>query len=57
MSERTLPAAVFASVAAAVAAAGALSATRGIEIDYATSYEKSPGPSFVGYAGILFSHP
>lgn len=42
------------AVAAAVAAAGALGATRGTEFDYATSYDKSPGSSFVGYAGILF---
>ena len=42
------------AVAAAVAAARALGATKGQLIDYATSHDKSPGASFVGYAGTLF---
>ncbi|MCP4116432.1 MAG: AmmeMemoRadiSam system protein B [Desulfobacteraceae bacterium] len=42
------------AAAAAATASKALGAVRGIELDYATSYEKSPGDSFVGYSGILF---
>lgn len=42
------------AVAAAVAAAGELGATRAHELAYASSYEKSPGDSFVGYVGVLF---
>ena len=42
------------AVAAAVAAARAMGASRGVVLDYATSHETSPGPSFVGYSGILF---
>jgi len=42
------------AAAAAAATAIAMGACRGIELDYATSYEKSPGDSFVGYSGILF---
>lgn len=42
------------AVAAAVAAAKQLGAKKAESIAYATSYEKSPGDSFVGYAGILF---
>lgn len=43
------------------AAAGAIAAVREIGADqgkllaYATSHDKSPGDSFVGYAGVLFS--
>lgn len=43
------------AAAAAAAAAKRLGAVRGIKLDYTTSYEKSPGESFVGYAGLLFS--
>ncbi len=42
------------AVAAAASAAKKLGAVRATEIDYTTSYEKSPGESFVGYTGILF---
>ncbi|MDI6796350.1 MAG: AmmeMemoRadiSam system protein B [Desulfatibacillaceae bacterium] len=42
------------AVAATVAAARALGATRGQLLDYATSHDKSPGSSFVGYVGTLF---
>jgi AmmeMemoRadiSam system protein B len=42
------------AVAAAVAAAGEMGATRAHELAYASSYEKSPGDSFVGYVGVLF---
>lgn len=42
------------AVAAATAAAKKLGAERGVELDYATSYEKHPGESFVGYSGVLF---
>ncbi len=42
------------AVAAAAAAAKKLGAVRARELDYTTSYEKSPGESFVGYTGILF---
>ncbi|SLM29301.1 putative dioxygenase [Desulfamplus magnetovallimortis] len=44
------------AVAAAVGAVKKMGAVKGIEFDYATSYDKSPGSSFVGYSGILFSH-
>jgi AmmeMemoRadiSam system protein B len=39
---------------AAVAAAGHMGASRSRLVSYATSYDKSPGDSFVGYAGIVF---
>jgi hypothetical protein len=42
------------AAAAALAAGKALGAKTAYEIAYATSYEKSPGDSFVGYAGIVF---
>ena len=42
------------AVAAALSAGRALGATRGKKLAYATSYDKSPGDSFVGYVGILF---
>jgi AmmeMemoRadiSam system protein B len=42
------------AVAAAIAAAKGLGAHRAAELAYATSYEKSPGDSFVGYTGIVF---
>ena len=43
------------AVATAVTAAKALGAEEAHQLAYATSYEKSPGESFVGYAGVLFS--
>ena len=42
------------AAATAIAAAKALGAERAESIAYATSYEKSPGSSFVGYVGIVF---
>ena len=42
------------AVAATVAAARALKALNGTVIGYATSFDKSPGTSFVGYTGVLF---
>ncbi len=44
------------AVAATICAAKKMGAVKGIELDYATSYDKSPGSSFVGYSGILFAH-
>lgn len=44
------------AVAAAAAAAKKMGAVKGIAFDYATSYDKNPGESFVGYSGILFSY-
>lgn len=44
------------AVSATVSAVKKMGAVKGIELDYATSYEKSPGSSFVGYSGILFAH-
>jgi AmmeMemoRadiSam system protein B len=38
----------------AIACANVLGATRAESIAYATSYDKSPGDSFVGYVGIVF---
>lgn len=42
------------AAAAAITAGKALGAQKAEELIYATSYDKSPGDSFVGYVGILF---
>ncbi len=42
------------AAAGAIAAAKTLGATRAETIAYATSYDKSPGDSFVGYVGMVF---
>jgi AmmeMemoRadiSam system protein B len=42
------------AAAGAIAAGKALGAARGEELAYATSYDKHPGSSFVGYVGVLF---
>jgi AmmeMemoRadiSam system protein B len=42
------------AAATAIASARQLGATRAEKVAYATSYDKSPGDSFVGYVGILF---
>ena len=42
------------AAAAAIAAGKAMGAQRADKLAYATSYDKSPGDSFVGYVGILF---
>jgi len=42
------------AAAAAIAAAKQLGAAEAETIAYATSYDKSPGDSFVGYAGVVF---
>lgn len=42
------------AAAAAVAAAKALGAERGELLAYTTSYDKSPGHSLVGYAGVVY---
>jgi AmmeMemoRadiSam system protein B len=42
------------AVAAAITTAKALGAQQAKEVAYATSYDKSPGDSFVGYSGIVF---
>jgi AmmeMemoRadiSam system protein B len=42
------------AAATAIAAAKQLGADKAEEIAYATSYDKSPGDSFVGYTGIVF---
>jgi AmmeMemoRadiSam system protein B len=42
------------AASAAIAAGKALGAAEAKQIAYATSYDKSPGDSFVGYVGILF---
>ena len=41
------------AAAAAVEAARRMGATRSKEVAYATSYDKSPGDSFVGYVGLV----
>lgn len=41
------------AAATAIAAAKHLGATQAQSVAYATSYEKSPGDSFVGYVGIV----
>ena len=43
------------AAATAVTAVKALGAQTTHLVSYATSYDKSPGDSFVGYAGVLFS--
>lgn len=43
------------AAAATAAAVKKLGAVKAVEIDYATSFEKSASPSFVGYAGILYA--
>ncbi len=45
------------AAATAIEAAKNLGAQRAAEIAYATSYDKSPGDSFVGYVGIVFEQP
>ncbi len=42
------------AAASAICMVKELGATRGEILMYATSYEKSPGPSFVGYVGTIF---
>lgn len=42
------------AAATAVAAAKHMGATRARSVAYSTSYDKSPGDSFVGYAGVVF---
>jgi AmmeMemoRadiSam system protein B len=42
------------AAASAIAAGKALGATQAETIAYATSHDKSPGDSFVGYVGIVF---
>jgi AmmeMemoRadiSam system protein B len=42
------------AVSTAIAAAKGMGATRAEPIVYATSYDKSPGDSFVGYVGVVF---
>ena len=42
------------AAATAIAAGKALGAEKAETIAYATSYDKSPGDSFVGYVGIVF---
>ena len=42
------------AAATAIAAAKALGAEKAEKVAYATSYDKSPGDSFVGYVGIVF---
>jgi len=42
------------AAATAIAAAKELGAKQAEEIAYATSYDKSPGDSFVGYVGVVF---
>lgn len=43
------------AAATAIAAARQLGAQQGHELAYATSYDKHPGESFVGYVGVLFT--
>ena len=42
------------AAATAIEAAKHLGAEKGEEIAYATSYDKNPGDSFVGYVGVVF---
>lgn len=42
------------AAAAAIAACKSKGAEEGVRLAYATSYDKSPGESFVGYVGIVY---
>ena len=42
------------AAAGAVSGAGIMGAEKGVLLSYSNSYEKSPGESFVGYAGVVF---
>lgn len=42
------------AAAAAIAAGKQMGSLRATQVAYSTSYDKSPGDSFVGYVGILF---
>ncbi|BBO83620.1 hypothetical protein DSCO28_41860 [Desulfosarcina ovata subsp. sediminis] len=42
------------AAAAAITAGKTMGARRGEQLVYATSYDKSPGSSFVGYVGVVF---
>ncbi len=42
------------AAATALAAVKSMGADQSLKIDYATSYDKSPGDSFVGYVGAVF---
>jgi AmmeMemoRadiSam system protein B len=42
------------AAAAAIAAGKTMGAQKAETLIYATSYDKSPGDSFVGYVGMLF---
>ncbi|MFZ0243706.1 MAG: AmmeMemoRadiSam system protein B, partial [Desulfobacterales bacterium] len=42
------------AAATTIAAAGRLGARQAQTLAYATSYDKSPAASFVGYVGIVF---
>ncbi len=44
------------AAATAIAASCEAGATRAHEVAYATSYDKSPGESFVGYVGVVFGN-
>ncbi len=44
------------AAATAIAASREAGATRAHEVAYATSYDKSPGESFVGYVGVVFGN-
>ena len=46
--------AVTTAAATAIAAAKHLGAEKAETIAYSTSYDKSPGDSFVGYVGVVF---
>jgi hypothetical protein len=43
------------AAAATVAACKKMGAARSVELDYATSFERSASDSFVGYSGILYA--
>ncbi len=53
-AKKNLNACCSGAVATAVATAKMFGATQGHLVDYATSYDKSPGENLVGYAGIVF---
>ena len=42
------------AAATAIAAVKSLGATQALNVTYASSYDKSPGDSFVGYVGMVF---
>jgi len=55
LADRDLSSCSAGAPAAALAGAKKLGATRGVLVEYYTSYDVLPGDSFVGYAGVIWA--